>query len=345
MVGDSEDDEIVGWIVLLGIVHRRFSGELDLILDFSFKAFVFHRNSLQTSGGDSDVVDLLKLSLLLVNDLGLEDILLLLIVVVLEGGHDDNKEQQHYCDRDNHSGDCVGDFRVNNLGLSFLGLVNVDLVSVFLSVGLVVISDIDIWVEDVAHLELFITLRRGNHDWVESWSRDDTVADNLDTSCSYVKNWSSEVNLSFCECLGLSFLYLGKFFGRIGLNFIVDNQGAFVDTDYLDGRSMDSEGPSDSVYEFGGSSVCEEFFHAPLHSDLGLDCVSGRNVNLAAGVQVELKDVLNTQVPVLSTEPLPNWPVVLDTLIPLVHFDVIPVDLDLFGFCTRESDSYCQTDT
>lgn len=84
---------------------------------------------------------------------------------------------------------------------------------------------------------------------------------------------------------------------------------------------MDSEGSSHSVNKGSCTSLGVELVKSPLHSDESLDGVSWDDLQDASSCDVELEDVLNSDVSVLSALLLLDWAVVLDLIVPLVHLN------------------------
>lgn len=119
-----------------------------------------------------------------------------------------------------------------------------------------------------------------------------------------------------------------QFFERLpllGFDLVIDYQRALIDADYFDLRGMDSEGSRQSIHECRGSSRGEEFGKGPLHSDESLDGVSWLNVQGAVGGDVELKDVLDTDVSIFSTGALLDFSIHRSDFVPLVHWDNGPI--------------------
>jgi len=139
-----------------------------------------------------------------VNDLCLEQLSLLLVAVVFEGGHNNNEHKQHDSDGNDDSRNSVVDFRVNNLGIAFC-VVDVDLV------GLVVKANVNIWVEHVTSLIILIGLSRGNNNWVVARSCYNSIADDLNATCSDIKDWCSKIDFPSSKCFCLLLLKLFKF--------------------------------------------------------------------------------------------------------------------------------------
>ena len=108
---------------------------------------------------------------------------------------------------------------------------------------------------------------------------------------------------------------------------------------------MDSERGSQSVNKTGGSSLAVEVFYRPFHSDFGHDCVSWSDDNAAIGNDVEFKNIGNSQVPVFTTVSSFDWRIVLDSVAPLVHLNVLAVDLHLVGDSLWVSDAHDCSDS
>ena len=108
---------------------------------------------------------------------------------------------------------------------------------------------------------------------------------------------------------------------------------------------MDSERGSQSVDKAGGSSLAVEVFDSPFHSDFGHDCVSWSDDNAAIGNDVEFKNIGNSQVPVFTTVSSFDWRIVLDSVAPLVHLNVLAVDLHLVGDSLWVSDTHDCSDS
>ena len=84
---------------------------------------------------------------------------------------------------------------------------------------------------------------------------------------------------------------------------------------------MDSKRASKPVNEASGSSILKELLHGPLHSHESLDGVSWYDLQVTTLIDVEFKNVLDTDVSVLAAELLLDLSVLLQGLVPLVHFD------------------------
>jgi hypothetical protein len=97
---------------------------------------------------------------------------------------------------------------------------------------------------------------------------------------------------------------------------------------------MDSKRGCEPINESSGSSIREEFFEGPLHSNKGLDGVPWLDLQITIRVQVELKNINDTKVSVLATEFLLNCTIVIDGLIPLVVFDWLSVHQNLTRLST-----------
>lgn len=80
---------------------------------------------------------------------------------------------------------------------------------------------------------------------------------------------------------------------------------------------MDSKSCRESVNELSGSSRCEELGKGPFHSDVALDGISWLNSQDTSLCDVELKDVFDSDVPVLSAKALRNRSIISFTLRPL----------------------------
>jgi hypothetical protein len=86
---------------------------------------------------------------------------------------------------------------------------------------------------------------------------------------------------------------------------------------------MDTKGTSNSIHESGGTTSLEELLEGPLHSDHSLNSVSRFDVESTALSDIELENVLDTDVSVFTTELLLNssvhwW---ISSFVPLVHVE------------------------
>jgi len=101
---------------------------------------------------------------------------------------------------------------------------------------------------------------------------------------------------------------------------VVQDHRSLVDTNDLDGGSMNAQRACNSVNKLGGATVVEELIHGPLHSDHGLDGISWCNLEGTSSCEVELKDILDTDVPVLSTTFVAkDWSIRSLLVVPVVH--------------------------
>lgn len=107
---------------------------------------------------------------------------------------------------------------------------------------------------------------------------------------------------------------------------------------------MDTQGTGHTINELSRATIAEELVHRPFHSDHCLDGVSRRNLQNTALGQVEFKDVLDTDEPVLSAEPSLNLAILLNRLIPLVHVNSLAVleDLSRLGAWVGDTDDHLQ---
>ena len=82
---------------------------------------------------------------------------------------------------------------------------------------------------------------------------------------------------------------------------------------------MDTERAGNSIDEGSCTTIVEELIDGPFHSDHSLDGISWSNLELAALGEVELKNVLDTNVSVLTAVASRDLAVHANVLIPLVH--------------------------
>ena len=113
---------------------------------------------------------------------------------------------------------------------------------------------------------------------------------------------------------------------------------------------MDTQRGSKSIHECCCSSVGEELGSRPFHSYDTLNSVSWLDLKSAIGHDVELKNVLNSDIPVLSAEALLNLAVHAEhskAFIPLVHIDNLAILDDRSGhsawICNSDSESHRPT--
>ena len=111
-------------------------------------------------------------------------------------------------------------------------------------------------------------------------------------------------------------------------SWLSHDERSLVDTNDFDLGGVDSERTGKPINKFGGSSIVEELVHGPLHSNHGLNGVSLFDLEGAAGGDVELEDVLDTNVAVLATERESNWAILIKCLVPLVILDELTVNLN-----------------
>jgi hypothetical protein len=126
-----------------------------------------------------------------------------------------------------------------------------------------------------------------------------------------LQDWCSEV-YTISEGIILSLLKRFKCLAFFWFNLIVDNQRTLVDTNDFDLGGMNTERCCESIHECCCSSLSEKLGKCPLHSDKSLNSVLWLDLESAVGSDVELKNVLNTDVSILSAEAL------LDLSIPAV---------------------------
>ena len=88
---------------------------------------------------------------------------------------------------------------------------------------------------------------------------------------------------------------------------------------------MDADGGCESINELSSSSSCKEVVECPLHSDIALNGVSGHDSDVAVRRDVEFKDVLNSDVSVLTALLLFNRAVSFQDITPLVELNVLAV--------------------
>jgi len=131
-----------------------------------------------------------------------------------------------------------------------------------------------------------------------------------------IKNWCSHVQWIGGKGLGLSSWNLSQNHWVCSTDLIVDNKRALVNTDYLDGRSMNSKTSSNSVHEWSCSTIWEESIESPLHSNKTLNGISWYDLELTTCDEMELKDVLDTNVSVFSAEGLGDWTIHLGSVVP-----------------------------
>jgi hypothetical protein len=102
---------------------------------------------------------------------------------------------------------------------------------------------------------------------------------------------------------------------------------------------MNSENSAYSVSQSCGTSFCIEALKSPLHSNLCLNGIPWREIDSAALSDVEFEDILDSDVPVLSTESLFYLPILIDSFIPLIHVDILSIYLNLLRNSIRIGNS------
>lgn len=118
-----------------------------------------------------------------------------------------------------------------------------------------------------------------------------------------------------------------------------NNERTLINADNLDLRTMDSKRSSESIYELGSTSLSEELSEGPFHSDKTLNSISWLNADLTSWSNIEFKDVLDTNVSVLTAESLLNWSVHLYFFNPLVKFDDLSILNKVSALSTWVEDS------
>jgi hypothetical protein len=88
---------------------------------------------------------------------------------------------------------------------------------------------------------------------------------------------------------------------------------------------MDSKRTCDPIDEFGRASRGKKLLKSPFHSYKALNSISWYNMDGAASCQVELKDILNSNVPVLATEYLLNGSIHMFIFIPLIELNNLSI--------------------
>jgi hypothetical protein len=113
---------------------------------------------------------------------------------------------------------------------------------------------------------------------------------------------------------------------------------------------MDTQRGSKSIHECCCSSIGEELGKCPFHSYKSLNSVSWLDLKSAVGNNEELKNVLNTNIPILSAETLFDLAVHAEhskAFIPLVHIDNLAILDDRSGhsawICNPDSESHRPT--
>jgi len=113
---------------------------------------------------------------------------------------------------------------------------------------------------------------------------------------------------------------------------------------------MDAQRGCKSIHEGCCTSIGEELGKRPFHSYKSLNSVSWLDLKSAVGSDEELKNVLNSDIPVLSAEALLNLAVHAEhskAFIPLVHIDNLAILDDRSGhsawICNPDSDSHRPT--
>jgi len=112
---------------------------------------------------------------------------------------------------------------------------------------------------------------------------------------------------------------------------------------------MDTKGSCESINECCCTSVSEKFVHCPFHSHQSLNSVSWLDLESAISSKVELKDILNTNVPIFSAEALLDLSILRSAVIPLVHLNDLAILDYRSRFSSRVSNpncgSHCPTQT
>mmetsp|Transcript_20909 Transcript_20909/g.32400 ORF Transcript_20909/g.32400 Transcript_20909/m.32400 type:complete len:296 (+) Transcript_20909:401-1288(+) len=283
-----------------------------------------------------------ELDVLLPDDFGIKEVLLLLIAVIFVAAYDNDEEEDHDSCSNNNRRNRVVDLSIDHRAFSFAGSVKVHGLLVNFGVRRVREGNVYIWSEHVDGAMALVSFSLGNHHGFKTGSSDHTVRDNGDIPDHSVENRGSEVKASSSESLCLSLLNLLEVFFASSFDLIVNDKGSLVHANYFDGGGMDAQGARQPVDELCCSAISKELFHRPLHSNHRLDGVSWLDLDFTASIQVELKDVSHSKIPVFSTESLLDGAIVLDGLVPLVHSDVFSVGLaNLAGFSARVGDTNC----
>jgi len=141
-----------------------------------------------------------------------------------------------------------------------------------------------------------------------------------------VQKRSSKTHVSGSKLLGLFILdsfqvscCLSRWFVRF--DWVVDNNWASVNSNDLDSWGMDSKWTSNLVNEWSSSTIIEEFVHGPFHPDHCLNGISWLNEEFTASCNIELKNVRNSDVSILSTCCLHNSSITSWSLVPSVHIN------------------------
>jgi hypothetical protein len=88
---------------------------------------------------------------------------------------------------------------------------------------------------------------------------------------------------------------------------------------------MDSKRTCDPIDEFGRTSLGKKVIKIPFHSYKALNSISWNNMDGATPCQVELKDILDPDIPVLPTERLLDGSIHLLSFIPMIELNNLSI--------------------
>jgi len=155
---------------------------------------------------------------------------------------------------------------------------------------------------------------------------------NIFTASVSTKDGSAKEYFSFSqllsELLGQSFKCgIGVVIVILGLDKEVNNDGTLVNGNHFDGAGMDSKDCGNAISELDGTTIGIEFVHGPVKTNFTLDSVLGFDGKGAAGPEVHLENVLNTNEAVFSTSSLLKRFITASLGVPFADFLYISIQV------------------
>jgi len=106
---------------------------------------------------------------------------------------------------------------------------------------------------------------------------------------------------------------------------------------------MNAQRTCNSITEGCGSTIFEERIHGPLHSHHRLNSISKLYLDFALSCNIELKDILNTNISIFTTCFEFDWTILVYCFVPLVVLDNVTVKKKATGLGWWVSDTYHNT--